>query len=197
LLSTLAIALLVWLAGAAIAVRFGSVVDSATSFALIAFGGWIAVSAWRELHGGAGQGHSHRHDFGDPGGTSLHGPELQRISTDHGELLLSIYETATPPRFRLTGAHGDTAEVETLRSNGMRQLFVLKDHGSYWESDREIPEPDEFDVTITIKHDGHTHVFATQFAEHQHGHDHYADHDHGHEHELAPASDPRFCHDRA
>jgi hypothetical protein len=58
-LSTLAIALLVWFAGAAAAARFGHFADTATSFALIAFGGWIAILAWRELGGGAGHRHSH------------------------------------------------------------------------------------------------------------------------------------------
>src|SRR6202011_3660203 len=49
-LSTLLIALVVWLAGVAVATRFGHYVDTASSIALIAFGGWIAISAWREMH---------------------------------------------------------------------------------------------------------------------------------------------------
>ena len=44
-LSTLAIALIVWLAGVAFAQRFGHYVDIAASIALIGFGGWIAISA--------------------------------------------------------------------------------------------------------------------------------------------------------
>ena len=50
--STLAIAIAVWLAGAAFAARFGSLVDRAASLALIALGGWIAISAIRELRNG-------------------------------------------------------------------------------------------------------------------------------------------------
>lgn len=63
-LSTLAIALAVWIAGVAAADRFGHIVDTVSSLALIAFGGWIAVSAWRELqmHGGHGHHHDHGHD---------------------------------------------------------------------------------------------------------------------------------------
>jgi hypothetical protein len=56
-LSTLLIALVVWLAGVAFAERFGHVVDTVSSLALIAFGGWFAVSAWRDLpvwHSGSG-----------------------------------------------------------------------------------------------------------------------------------------------
>ena len=48
-LSTLAIALAVWIAGAAFAERYGRVVDFLSSLALIGFGGWIAVCAWREI----------------------------------------------------------------------------------------------------------------------------------------------------
>jgi hypothetical protein len=50
-LSTLLIALVVWLAGMAVANRFGQFVDTAASIALVGFGGWVAVSAWRELRG--------------------------------------------------------------------------------------------------------------------------------------------------
>ena len=64
--STLLIALAVWVAGAAFAARFGHLVDAVSSLALIGFGGWIAISAWRELqpaHGHAhGHGHAHSHD---------------------------------------------------------------------------------------------------------------------------------------
>lgn len=60
-LSTLAIALLVWWAGVALAARVGRAVDTLASLALIAFGAWTAVSSWRELHG-----HSHAHDHEAP-----------------------------------------------------------------------------------------------------------------------------------
>lgn len=65
-LSTLLIAVVVWLAGVAVATRFGHIVDTAASIALVAFGSWIAISAWRELRGNGhshGHGHSHAHDF--------------------------------------------------------------------------------------------------------------------------------------
>jgi len=53
-LSTLAIGIVVWLAGTVAAARFGAVVSMLSSLALIAFGAWIAIAAWREL--------SHEHD---------------------------------------------------------------------------------------------------------------------------------------
>jgi hypothetical protein len=49
-LSTLLIASVVWLAGVAVANRFGHFIDTAASIALVGFGLWVAVSAWRELH---------------------------------------------------------------------------------------------------------------------------------------------------
>ncbi|MGH7030827.1 MAG: hypothetical protein ACREE9_03480 [Stellaceae bacterium] len=60
-LSTLAIALAVWGAGIAVAQRFGQVVDAASGIALVLFGGWVAVSAWRELHSSDGPRHVHEH----------------------------------------------------------------------------------------------------------------------------------------
>jgi len=46
--STLAIGLLVWLAGAAFALRFGHAVSLASSAALICFGLWTVTARWRE-----------------------------------------------------------------------------------------------------------------------------------------------------
>ncbi len=60
-LSTLLIALAVWVAGVAVAARFGHVVDAASAIALVGFGGWVAFSAWRELDPAHGPEHSHSH----------------------------------------------------------------------------------------------------------------------------------------
>jgi hypothetical protein len=56
-LSTLAIAAVVWFAGVALATRFGKLVDEASAVALIAFGLWIAIGSWRELHAEGHHGH--------------------------------------------------------------------------------------------------------------------------------------------
>jgi hypothetical protein len=198
-LSTLLIASVVWLAGVAVATRFGHVVDTAASIALVAFGSWIAIAAWRELRGGAGHGHthghghSHAHDFAQLGGGGIHGPELQRIPTDHGELELSIYEAGVPPRFRLTGAHVDAVKVETLRPNGARQVFLFANHGTHWESVEQIPEPHGFDIMVTVEHGGHAHTYETRFAEHDHGDNHNHGHGDGHDHEQEPADDRLYA----
>jgi hypothetical protein len=196
-LSTLAIAAVVWLAGVAVAARFGHIVDTTASIALVAFGGWIAISAWRELSGGArhrhshGHGHSHDHDFTHLDHGGVHGPELQQVPTGHGDLLLSIYELGVPPRFRLTGAHANSVKVETLRPDGARQIFPFANRGTYWESVEQIPEPHGFDITITIEHGGHPHTYQTAFADHNQRHGHGDRDDHGQEHE--PTDDPLYA----
>jgi len=74
-LTTLAFGIAVWFIGAAAAQRFGQTVDTLASLALIGFGGWIAIGAWRELHGGSADAH-HGHDHGHPhhhGAAGTHG----------------------------------------------------------------------------------------------------------------------------
>jgi hypothetical protein len=170
--STLAIALVVWITGVAVATQFGQIVDSVASIALIGFGGWIAISAWRELKGGQAHGHNHAHDFSHLGGDGIHGPQLQHIDTGHGELLLSIYEAGVPPRFRLTGIDADRVSIETVRPSASPEAFQFEKHGSYWESVDEIPEPHGFDVNIAVEHGGHEHRYQMRFVEHDHDHSH-------------------------
>ena len=186
--STLLIALAVWLAGVVVAARFGQVVETVSSIALMAFGVWIAVAAWRELRGGGGHGHGHTHHVTPLAASDIHGPEQQTIATDLGELVLSIYETGVPPRFRLTGVAANAVRVETLRAGGKRQVFLFANHGTYWESVEKISEPHEFDVVLTLELDGEAHVFETRFAEHDHIHG-GLDHDHGPD----PARDPLYA----
>ncbi len=70
--STLAIGVLVWIAGVAFAHRFGALVEGAGSVALIAFGAWFAVAGWRELrHSPPESGHEHAHPHAASGRTGL------------------------------------------------------------------------------------------------------------------------------
>jgi hypothetical protein len=57
--TTLIIGLAVWFAGVKVAARFGNLVDTIASVALVLFGGWVALSAWRGLQSRSGHGHSH------------------------------------------------------------------------------------------------------------------------------------------
>lgn len=70
--STLVIAIIVWVAGAAFAAHFGHLVGLISSLALIGFGLWIAIASWRELqtadtveHGHILMAHGHEHTHAD------------------------------------------------------------------------------------------------------------------------------------
>ncbi len=205
--TTLLLGFIVWLAGVAVADRFSHIVDTAASLALIAFGGWIAAAAWRETRAGHGHGHSHSHGGGHPhrhvfsplgGGHAhgasdpIHGPEQQRFDTGHGTLLVSIFEDGVPPRFRVTGPDADFIRLETVRPDNARQTFAFANRGGYWESLEEIPEPHGFQVTVTLDHGGHEHIYATQFVEHAHARDE-AGHHHDHPHEMELARDRLYA----
>jgi nickel/cobalt transporter (NicO) family protein len=190
--TTLILAAIVWLAGVAVAAKFGHWVDTISSVALIAFGLWIAISSWRELRTGDGYGHSHgpqghTHDFSHLSGTdtaegAVHGPELQRMFGEHGVLELSIFETGQPPRFRFTTSRPQaikTVSVETRRSEELYQSFAFVSRGDYWESLDDIPEPHGFDVNLIVNDGGNARTYETTFAEHDHAH---GDHDHGEDH---------------
>ena len=196
-LSTLLIAVIVWAAGVAVAQRFGHVVDTASSLALIAFGCWIAVSAWREMRREAGHGHGHSHSHGHIhrhhfAPSAIHGPERQHIPLGEGGLDLSIFEAGVPPRFRLSGIAADAVRAETRREDGCRQIFLFANHGTYWESVEEIPEPHQFRVTLTIEQGGAVQRAATEFREHDHG---PVGHGHGRAGHDAPAPerDPLYA----
>lgn len=185
--TTLIIALVVWGAGVAFATRFGHWVDTVASLLLTGFGGWIAISSWRELQGGKGHGHSHGGIFGHSHGghddhghsaDGIHGPELQSIDTGHGVAMLSIFEDGIPPHFRFTGLAVDWVRAETIREGGKRQSFTFTNRGKYWESLDEIPEPHGFEVAVTLGHGEHDHTYTVHFTEHEHG---GHGHDHGHD----------------
>lgn len=59
--STLLIAVVVWIAGVAFATRFGNLIDLISSIALITFGGWIAIASLLEMR----EGHGHVHADGE------------------------------------------------------------------------------------------------------------------------------------
>jgi nickel/cobalt transporter (NicO) family protein len=121
--TTLAIGLVVWFAGVGFATRFGHLVDMAASAALVLFGGWIAIGAWRELQGGghghgvlAGPGHGHGHEHSE---FVEHAYGLDEHGHDHAEPGLSddpLYlplsgETAVLVRHRHAHRHGRAVHV--------------------------------------------------------------------------------------
>jgi ABC-type nickel/cobalt efflux system permease component RcnA len=60
-LSTLFLGLIVWVAGLAVAAKFGQWIEILSSGALIGFGLWIAYSGWREMRAEIDHAHAHAH----------------------------------------------------------------------------------------------------------------------------------------
>lgn len=102
--STLAIAVVVWVAGVVVAKQFGHLIDTAASAALVAFGAWIAISALLEMYRSQRHGHSHAH--GD-GHDHDHGP---RRKIGSGTTLLLILGSSPMvegiPAFFAAGQYG-------------------------------------------------------------------------------------------
>lgn len=116
--------------------------------------------------------------------------ETKVIDTDHGQVLLSIFETGVPPRFRLhfldrsgqpmSPPPDQVHSVETLRSDGTRHVFTFSDReGNYLEATETLPEPHEFEATLRITDAEREHTYELRFVEHDHGHEHPHVHGHG------------------
>lgn len=125
------------------------------------------ISAWL-LSGGDHHGHGHAHDHAE----HEHESDAHHLITATGSADLSIFEAGVPPRFRLTfseprSAWGNGAPVvETLRSDGQRQVFGFEDRGDYWESTEEIPEPHAFAAVVRLADGEHEVAFEEPAHEH-------------------------------
>jgi cation diffusion facilitator family transporter len=125
------------------------------------------ASAWLLSSGGHhhGHGHSHAHEGHDR-------DEAHHVLTEAGTVVLEVFEDGVPPHFRLHVETGpalkeQATSVETVRSDGTRQLFAMKDQGGYLESDEEIPEPHAFTAIVRIGQED----YPVVFEEHEHAHD--------------------------
>jgi Co/Zn/Cd efflux system component len=119
----------------------------------------------------SGGGHDHGHSHGSRAAHVHDHDEAHKLQTSAGPLTLEIAEDGMPPRFRLwlSGKEPlDAADVtiETVRRDGVRQVFAMSAHGGYLEAVGEIPEPHAFIAHVLFKHSGETH--AVEFAEHEH-----------------------------
>jgi cation diffusion facilitator family transporter len=124
------------------------------------------ASAWLLSGGGHHHGHSHGHAREGHGHDAAH-----RITTGTGVAVLEVFEDGVPPRFRLrieTGPAltGQLATVETVRPDGTRFRFAMRDQGGYLESIEAIPEPHAFTAYVRIGQQDHPVVFE----EHEHVH---------------------------
>jgi cation diffusion facilitator family transporter len=123
-------------------------------------------SAWL-LSGG---NHHHGHGHGVAHGHEGHyHAEAHRMETAAGVAVLEIIEDGVPPHFRLRAETGQvlasrSATVETVRPDGVRQLFALTDRGDYLEAVEEVPEPHAFTAHVQIGGES----FTAVFQEHEH-----------------------------
>jgi len=134
------------------------------------------ASAWLLSSGDHHHGHSHGHNHGHAHqghGHEDHGhDEAHSIATDKGLLVLEVFEDGVPPRFRLRAETGfsltaSATSIETLRPDGARQLFAMKDEGAYLESVDEIPEPHGFLAQVRMGQQ----IYPVRFEEHEHAHE--------------------------
>ena len=130
------------------------------------------ASAWL-LSGGDHHhpGHSHGHGEGHSQAAHEYHDEAHDIATASGSVRLEVFEDGVPPRFRLRAQSGqtlaaDAATIETLRPDGARHVFVMRDRGGYLESIDEIPEPHAFAANVQIGQD----TYPVAFEEHEHAH---------------------------
>jgi cation diffusion facilitator family transporter len=128
------------------------------------------ASAWILSGGAHHHGHSDGHDHGHAYKGHQH-DESHRIATGAGVVVLEVFEDGVPPRFRLHAQTGpaltaQATSVETLRPDGTRQAFAMKDRGGYLESVDEIPEPHAFTAHVRIGDQN----YPVVFEEHEHAH---------------------------
>jgi cation diffusion facilitator family transporter len=117
------------------------------------------ASAWL-LSEGRHHGHrAHDDDHEEP----------DDIATPSGRVRLEVFEDGVPPRFRLYVQSGpaltaQAASVETIRPDGTRQVFIMRDRGDFLESVAEIPEPHAFTANVRIGQD----AYPVTLEEHEH-----------------------------
>jgi nickel/cobalt exporter len=185
--------LLIWLL-AAVALKYGSHWNAETTepyFQIVSAVLVAGLAVWmfwrtrrdvkaaaeheRQHHHGHAHGHGHDHHH-----SHVH-DNTKLIRTGHGGLVkLSVFETGVPPVFRLQFMeHGKeylpepaSVAVETVRPGGVRQTFAFARKEGFLESTTDFPEPNAFDLKLTLAHGDHAHTYAAEFREHEHGHDH-------------------------
>jgi cation diffusion facilitator family transporter len=129
------------------------------------------------LLSGGGHHHDHGHGHGAAHGRDRHDhdahdhDEAHTIEAGGRTVVLEVFETGVPPRFRMRAESGPAlaagaVSIETVRPDGQRQIFTMAERDGYLESVEEIPEPHAFTAQVRIGGQDHPVVFE----EHEHGH---------------------------
>ena len=170
--------LIIWVLAAA-ALHYGNQWNAETVEPYLQLGSAVMIlglAAWmfwrtrRDLRAAAE--HDHGHDHGHAHAHS----ELFTLDLGHGKLELSVFEAGVPPVFQLRAPKGELLPVaqdvtlETVRPDGVRQVFQFTGKKDFLESTVAVPEPHEFAATITVGHGGHSHTCRVEFREGEHHH---------------------------
>ena len=128
--TTLALGAVLWVVGAALAVRYGHVVDLAAAVALIAFGVWIGYAGWREVreergHAHHGHAHVHRHAEGTQHVHWHEHHEKDWHALDGGAAVLHEHDHAIGGRTALLLILGSSPMIE-----GIPAFFAASTYGA-------------------------------------------------------------------
>jgi len=135
-ISTLIIAMVVWVAGIALAARLGHLVDAVTGLALVGFGAWIMLAALLEIRNEAKDGHAplegHVHPHRHEGGVvhaHWHVHDAQSFHEIDGNVAVSpplhVHEHSTSARTALLLILGSSPMVE-----GIPAFFAASQYGA-------------------------------------------------------------------
>jgi nickel/cobalt exporter len=191
--------LIIWVLAAA-ALHFGNqwnaesvepYLQLGSAVMILALATWMFFRTRRELHAAHHHHHGHGHDHAHS--------ERFTLDMGHGKLELSVFEDGVPPVFQIRAPKGEhlpaakEVSLETVRPDGTRQVFQFVAKKDFLGSTVDIPEPHEFDVTVTLGHGHHHHTCRVEFREDEYHHHHHAEDDGSQEfqdaHERAHAED--------
>lgn len=176
-----------------------------SAFLIMGIALWMLWRTWQDNQRSqletSGNHHNHKHHDHHHN----HDHDTRRIDTGHGILVVEIFETNVPPRWRLRTESSQSwsaqaIQLETERPDGTRQQFSFATRDGYLESIEDIPEPHEFMARLTLGHGDHSHSYDIAFLENNHDHDSMHEELRGLEsstggyrnaHELAHANDIR------
>jgi nickel/cobalt exporter len=175
--------LIIWLL-AALALHFGNqwnaesvepYLQLGSAVCITGLAAWMFLRTRRELREANAHhhshSHSHEHEDADHGRHHHHHDEAVLVPTGHGNAQLSIFETDSPPVFRLAfigeACTGNDFALETIRPNGSRQVFAFTAKNGFFESTSEVPEPHEFVAMLTFSHPGRERTARVEFREGQ------------------------------
>ncbi len=172
--------LIIWILAAA-ALHFGNQFNAesvepylqlGSAAMILGLATWMFWRTRRDLRAAAGHGHSHDHPHEHAHSESF------MLDMGHGKLELSVFEDGVPPVFQIRAPKGKRlpaakdVSLETVRPDRTRQVFQFIAKKNFLESTMDIPEPHEFDATVTLGHGHHHHTCRVEFREDKHHHHH-------------------------